>query len=268
MSARHVVTALALCLVAAGTVQARQTSGDAELKQLVRYCPISLERMLPGQYYFCAGASQFGQGHGRAARARMEDAARWASKPAQYVLGVMYINGDYGLHDPAMGVAWLALASERHDKAYESTFIAEYSKLSVEQRRQADADWLELRADYSDAVAGKRAQRRFDVGMRDIREAEFFGGSIFLDGITPPSGFADGSFEGGGGVVPSRVGTQRAFGLSRSMEKVGQDYFHGMVGTVTVGEVENPVPLGQVAAAPPPSRPQMIPADREPRPNF
>jgi hypothetical protein len=253
MSARRMVVALALCLAAAGSVQARDTSGDAQLKKIVLYCPLSLERMLPGQYYFCAGATQFGLGHGRAARARMEDAAHWASKPAQYVLGVMYINGDYGMRDPARGVAWLALASERHDKAYESTFIAEYSKLTAEQRAQADADWRELRDEYSDAVAGKRAQRRFDLGMHDIREAEFFGGTIFLDGITPPSGFADGLFNGAGGTgVPSRVGGQRAFGLTRALEKVGQDYFHGMVGTVTVGEVENPVPLGQVAAAPPP----------------
>ncbi|UPG93924.1 SEL1-like repeat protein [Luteibacter aegosomatissinici] len=256
MSIRRMAATAALFLLA-GTAAAAQAPATASadptgaLKGVATYCPPVVETVLPGEYYFCAGSQAFARGDTQAAMRRMQDAARWASKPAQYVLGLMYLNGDNGVRDPAKGVAWLALSAERHDPVYEKAFLVEFSKLNVEQRKQANAYWRDLKKDYADNVAGRRAERRFNAGMKDMRDADFAGNDVFLDGISPPQGGEAGTYEGGGENHGSRVGGgQRAFAFIRKMDKMRDDYFHGMEGHVTVGEVTYGGTVGELAAAP------------------
>ncbi|UPG89529.1 hypothetical protein L2Y96_19345 [Luteibacter aegosomaticola] len=251
MMATAALIFLAGSAAAAAAPASPNESSDA-LKGAPAYCPPVMETFLPGQYYFCAGSQAFARGDKQAAAARMQDAARWASKPAQYVLGLMYLNGDTGVRDPARGVAWLALSAERHDAVFERAFLVEFAKLNTEQRAQANAYWRDMKKDYADNVAGRRAERRYDAGMKDMKDADFAGNDVFLDGITSPQGGEAGTYEGGGGVHSSRVGGgQRAFAFIKKMDKMRDDYFHGMEGHVTVGAVTYAGTVGQLAEAPP-----------------
>jgi hypothetical protein len=247
--------ALVLLCAATGVVSAKDaasTSSDpkAELRKTIQGCAQGLERLLPGDYYFCAAARDMGRGHNASSRERLRDAAHWANKPAQFALGLMYFNGDEGPSNRPLGLAWLALADERHDPRFEGAFVQAYTQATPAERAQANTYWLSLKEDYSDAVAGQRARRRYNNEMRDIVAASMFGGSVFIDGITPPDGPGFGQFNNG---ESSRVSGSHGFAAFRTLNKAGDEFFRGMAGTVTVGEVTptNLVPIGQVVAQTP-----------------
>jgi hypothetical protein len=251
MNAIRILTFAALCAVtgiASAATDAASENAKAEIRKTIQGCAQGLERVIPGDYYFCAAARDIGRGHNVMGRERLRDAAYWASKPAQYVLGLMYFNGDEGPSNRPLGIAWLALAAERHDPRFEPTFVEAYKRASPEERAQANDYWLKLRDDYADTVAGQRAHRRFLAEMRNITAATMFGGDIYIDGITPPEGPAQGTFNSG----DARISSQHDFAFTKKLEKTGDDYFRGMVGTVTVGEPENLVTIGSVVKQPAP----------------
>lgn len=200
-------------------------------------CPGGLERFLPGDYYFCSAARYYWSGYPGLARESLKEAAAWASKPAQYALGIMYFNGDHADRNRPLGLAWLALAAERHDPSYEPAFISAYKEVTPDEMRQADAYWAQLKAKYADDVAAKRAETRFDRAYRDVAWAANFGGSVFIDGLTVP----DNSI-----TNISRVGLQSGFSLGRFLQAQKSNYFQGYNSRVFVGE-EQLVPISQVA---------------------
>jgi hypothetical protein len=250
----HVAALALLCAVTgvASASDAATSASDAkaQIRKTIQGCAQGLERLLPGDYYFCAAARDLSHGHNSLSRERLRDAAHWASKPAQYALGLMYFNGDEGPSNRPLGIAWLALADERHDPRFEGSFIKAYAQATPAERAQANEYWLQLKEDYSDAVAGQRARRRYTNEMRNIEAASMFGGSVFIDGITPPNGPGFGEFNNG---ETSRVSGQTGFAVNRTLNKAGEEFFRGMAGTVTVGEVTpvNLVPIGQVVAETP-----------------
>ncbi|WP_369930956.1 hypothetical protein [Xanthomonas sp. NCPPB 2632] len=236
-----------LATFAMGSAVADTVAEPADPRALLRkvnaYCPGGIQRILPGEYYFCAAARDFGYGHNSRARERLRDAAYWANKPAQYVLGLMYYNGDEGPANRPLGVAWLALASERHDPRFEPAFAKAYLELSPTEKAQADAYWADLRPKYADATAGSRAHRIYLSEMRNLEAAAMFGGSIFLDGLTPPNSDAVGMYNNGDG---SRVGGgAHGFSMEGLIARTGEDYFRGLNGSVTVGDPQM-VQLGSV----------------------
>ncbi|MET0934622.1 MAG: SEL1-like repeat protein [Luteibacter sp.] len=259
MKTVRIVTLAVFCAlagVASASDDVASANAKAEIRKTIQGCAQGLERLLPGDYYFCAAARDIGYGHDSRGRERLRDAAHWASKPAQYVLGLMYFNGDEGPANRPLGIAWLALAAERHDPRFEPSFVEAYQRASPAEREQANAYWQELKEDFADTTAGVRARRRYLAEMRNIEAASMFGGDVFIDGITPPSGpAADGVFNGPGGGVGNRTSSQHGFAVTRTFQKAGDTFFRGMVGTVTVGEVQgNLIPIGQtVARAPVPT---------------
>lgn len=210
---------------------------DAVAKSLLP-CPGGLERFLPGDYYFCSAARNYWSGHPGLTRESLKDAAAWASKPAQYALGIMYFNGDHAEQNRPLGLAWLALAAERHDPSYEPALISAYKAVTPEEMQQANAYWMQLKAKYADDVAARRAEVRFDRAYREIAWAVNFGGSVFIDGITMPDSFAD-----------NRVGLQSGFSLGRFLQLQKSVYFQGYGSRVFVGEAQL-VPIAEVAARP------------------
>jgi len=200
-------------------------------------CPGGLERFLPGDYYFCSAARNYWSGNEGLAREGLKNAAAWASKPAQYALGVMYFNGDHAQKNRPLGLAWLALAAERHDPAYEPAFISAYQQVTPDERAQANAYWKDMKAKYSDDVAAPRAERRFDREYQQIAWATNFGGSVFIDGVTIPYGFG----------FPDDGPLQSGFSLGRILQTQKAMYFYGYNSHVFVGEAQL-VPIGSVAA--------------------
>lgn len=226
------VVSLALSCLAAGTVSAQadaalsDDAAKAELHQIAPSCPLGLERLLPGEYYFCAAAREMGNGHESLSHDRLRDAAGWASKPAQYVLGLMYYHGDEGTPDRPLGIAWLALAAERHEPRFETAFATAYAKASPEEREKANAYWLKLRDKYSDRVAGRRAKARFQSEMHSLYAMAENGGTIEITGMGPMN--------------------QLAF--TQKMNDKSDEFFRGLDGTVTVGEGQMSLePIGKLA---------------------
>jgi TPR repeat protein len=202
-------------------------------------CPGGLERFLPGDYYFCSAARSYWSGHDGLARESLLNAASWASKPAQYALGVMYFNGDHAEKNRPLGLAWLALAAERHDPAYEPAFVSAYKQVTPEELAQANAYWKDMKTKYADAVAAPRAERRFDREYQQIAWAVNFGGSIFIDGVTLPYGYAG---------IPGGAPLQSGFSLGRMLQTQKAMYFYGYDSHVFVGDAEL-VPISQVTTA-------------------
>ena len=75
-------------------------------------CISGMEKFLPANYYYCVAAQSYGAGHYEQAQRLFRQAAAWASKPAQYVLGVMALQGDHQSIDRPLALAWFALAAE------------------------------------------------------------------------------------------------------------------------------------------------------------
>ncbi|WP_052698003.1 SEL1-like repeat protein [Luteibacter yeojuensis] len=158
---------------------------EVTVAHILQGCPGGLERLLPGEYYFCEGASNYWAGSYGLARTNLVDAARWADKDAQFVLGLFYFNGDHVPQDRPQGVAWLALAAERHRPDIEATFVEAYRMLTPAEKKQADAWWMQMKPLYSDAIAAPRAEKRFDRGYRELQSASLFGGMMWISGLSP-----------------------------------------------------------------------------------
>jgi TPR repeat protein len=242
MKTLSVLTITAALGLAASASQAgtRPTPLPDQSKSTVAHalqpCPGGLERFLPGDYYFCSAAQNFWSGHPGLARESLKNAAQWASKPAQYALGIMYFNGDNAELNRPLGLAWLAIAAERHDPAYEPAFISAYQHVTPEELAQADGYWRELKETYADKVAAPRAERRFDREYRQIAWAVNFGGSVFIDGVTmPQSDIAN----------YQNMPLQSGFTLGRILQTQKAMYFYGYDSHVFVGDAEL-VPISQV----------------------
>ncbi|QDE40946.1 hypothetical protein FIV34_17865 [Luteibacter pinisoli] len=189
MSVQRIAALAALCLAAGGAFAGERPTPLPDQKrstvaEALQLCPTSLERFIPGEYYFCDAARDFWSGRDGSARESLKNAAAWASKPAQYALGVMYFNGDHAEKNRPLGLAWLALAAERHSPDYEPAFVDAYGKVSPQELAQANAYWQDLKKTYGDDVAATRAKNRFDRAYRDLAWAVDFGGSVFMDGVT------------------------------------------------------------------------------------
>jgi TPR repeat protein len=197
---------------------------EKEVAYMLQGCAYGLEHILPGDYYFCEAGSNYWAGRYSTARDALESAAHWASKPAQHALGIMYFNGDHSPKNRPLGVAWLALAAERHEPDYEQVFISAYQSLSPEERTQADAYWNAMKPKYGDAYAAARAQRRFDREMNQLETAANFGGTMYLSGLS--------------------AGPVQGVSLVRRLKNEGTNYFAGYKTHVWVGDARL-VPLGE-----------------------
>ncbi|UPG89527.1 hypothetical protein L2Y96_19335 [Luteibacter aegosomaticola] len=161
---------------------------EKDVADMLRGCAFGVERILPGDYYFCQAGSHYWAARFGMARDSLESAAHWASKPAQHALGIMYFNGDHAVQNRPLGVAWLALAAERHEPDYEGAFVAAYQLLTPEEHAQADAYWNTMKLEYADAYAAPRAQKRFDRELHQLETASLFGGDMYLSGVAPMRG--------------------------------------------------------------------------------
>lgn len=183
------------------------------------YCAGGLERILPGDYYGCRALYHLQREHYREAISMLKESAYWANKEAQHQLGLVYINGDMpGVStNLPLGIAWLALARERHQPEYERDYALAIARSTAAQQTQAAAIYLELRKRYGDAVAGKRATRRFNHEIADIDEAAN-GGVAWISGFGP---------------FPAR-----AYTLSRQLHAEAESAFGGLQGSVLVGPLQ------------------------------
>lgn len=197
-------------------------------------CAIGEERVLPGDYYYCLGQQNYGEQHYGYAKKFFTTAASWASKPAQYVLAIMALDGDHQPVNRPLALAWLALASERPESRFRPAYDAFNARVTADER-QAAAQWLaRLRPTYADATAAVRAEKRYAQGMATINRISATGGNYCMEGSTDladaPSGQPDPS------QCPPIQKTVSA------IDQTAAELFDGWSGHVSIG------PLQQVDA--------------------
>lgn len=155
---------------------------DADLA--AAHCVIGEERFLPGDYYYCLGGLTYGQhNYGESVRF-FTTAASWASKPAQYVLGVMALNGDHQPKNRALALAWIALAAERPDSRFKAPYDEVYKASTSAERRAADALLEKMRPIYADATAAVRAEERYAEGMKWLSRMNNGGNQYCMEGMS------------------------------------------------------------------------------------
>ena len=115
----------------------------------------------PGEYFFYLGALANQKHDYEHAIAMYKVAASWAYKPAEYNLGVMYLNGHGSPVDLPRAMAWFALAAERNETQYVYAKQLLYAHMTPEQFEQANVIWRELLPTYGDATALVRAKARW-----------------------------------------------------------------------------------------------------------
>lgn len=125
-----------------------------------------LDDARPGEYYFDLGAQAAKKGDYTHAIAMYKVAASWAYKPAEYNLGVMYLNGQGAPADLPQAMAWMALAAERDDPQYLHARQLVYAHLTPEQFAKANEIWRGLLPTYGDETALTRAKARW----REVRQ--------------------------------------------------------------------------------------------------
>ena len=151
-------------------------------------CAIGEERFLPGDYFYCLATTQtYGQQHYAYAQKFFTEAAGWASKPAQYVLGIMALDGDHQPVNRPLAVAWLALASERPQSVYAVAYKSAYASATAAERQAAEKLLATMRRTYADATAAVRAEKRYTDSMATLVRLNAGGRSYCMEGLVDDS---------------------------------------------------------------------------------
>lgn len=89
-------------------------------------------------------------------------------KYAQYLLGVMHLNGQGVPRDPALGVAWLRLATERNNARLVAAYKDAAATLDDAQLARSDLLFEELKDEYGDRIVLARLVRK---DMRELNRS-------------------------------------------------------------------------------------------------
>lgn len=205
----------------ASTAPAPAVASDSDLAQT--RCISGEEKFLPADFYYCLGTQSYGQKQYSAAKRFFTSAASWSSKPAQYVLGVMALNGDHQRPDRALALAWFSLAAERPNSRFAAAYNDLLKQTTPREHENALALLAKMRPVYGDATAATRAQARYESGMALLKNQETYcmAGIQQLgdDPIDPQS------------CPPVQLVVAR-------IDKVAETVFDGWQGHVTVGALQ------------------------------
>lgn len=197
-------------------------------------CAIGMEKFLPGDYFYCLGAQNYGSQHTQEAQRFFREAASWASKPAQYVLGIMALNGDHQPMDRPLAFAWFTLAAERGTPRFVQPRDQLKATLKPDEVRRADAYLADMRRTYADAVAAPRAETRYHDGMAMLKDHA--GSSYCMAGSQDFRDLATGK------APPSCPPTQT---VVQFVDKQANNVFEDWTGHVTVGPLQALPPASQ-----------------------
>lgn len=163
----------------------------------------------PGAKFFAYGVAALKQGDLKHAVDMFKVSASWAYKPAEYNLGVIYFQGEYGAQkNRPLGAAWMVLAAERGDSMYVKARDMMISALSESEFARTDELWGQLRQTYGDDVALRRAKAQWARAKYSKTGSHIGGVSGELHvGVTPARGaFATAATNDGGAAPIQRHG--------------------------------------------------------------
>lgn len=170
----------------------------------------------PGTYFFHKGCDYFSRGKTETGIAMWKVAASWGQKTAQYDLGIAWFKGNGVAVDRPRGLAWLALAAERHDPQFEESLAAAWQQSTPDEHDRANAIWRDLRGIYADAVALRRAHRRYEDQRRHITGTRTGSDAGNLVVITP-----EGRMDGSVYLASMRARADSYFGITTGNVRIG-----------------------------------------------
>lgn len=235
---------LALCLVTAPQAHDASKPAPTDEQLASTRCIIGLEKFLPADYYYCLASQSYGEKNYGEAQKFFHTAAAWASKPAQYVLGVMALDGDHQPVDRPLALAWMALAAERHTERFSQAYAALRAHLSAQDRATSDKLLQGLRPTYADATAAVRAETRYHDGMH-LLQGKGLGSSYCMQGMFDTADLAG-----------STIGPDQAMRcppttvVAEQVDKKAADVFEDWHGHVTVEPLQ-PVQMKNGQPVPP-----------------
>ncbi|NII09719.1 hypothetical protein HBF24_03365 [Oleiagrimonas sp. C23AA] len=235
-----VLSALCVTGISPAFAQPNIHTNEMELSNLhaPSHCMAGLETILPGAYYSCEAKRDLKQGHTRRAVSRLREAAYWGDKPAQYLLGVANYNGELGLPaDKAKGLVWLGLAAERDQHPYMEHFAAARARASASEVASANALWKQMYHRYGDKYAARRAQRKYEQYIEQVRNAEASGGTAIVRGASPPSIMGDAGLGGANSLAMNVGGASGAFSIDQLIRRQARTEFSGLEPHVTIGTI-------------------------------
>ncbi|HEY9130148.1 MAG TPA: hypothetical protein VIM98_00210 [Dyella sp.] len=226
------VLALALLLPLGAAAQETSTASAAEIptdKDLANTrCIIGEEKFLPSDYYYCLAAQSYGQKKYRYAVQFFKDAAGWGSKQAQYVLGVMALNGDHQPVDRALALAWLSLAAERPGSRFAGPYNEVLKQSTPRERDAAKALLAKMAPVYADATAAARAEARYTGGLALLRNSTYY----CMAGMWEPGREPSVDNASDGSSCP------HVEVLAAQLDKTAAEVFEGWQGHVAVGALQ------------------------------
>lgn len=83
-----------------------------------------------------------------------------------------------------LGLAWLGLATERHNPYIVATFKSAWDKASPQERRQAQVLWKNLLPNYGDKRAARRAELRYEHDRMELVRDAAYGATVCIAGLT------------------------------------------------------------------------------------
>jgi len=219
---------LAFGLIGATRAQAVDQPPPTDKQLADTRCIIGLEKFLPADYYYCLASQSYGEKNYGEAQKFFHTAASWASKPAQYVLGVMALNGDHQPVNRPLALAWLALAAERHTERFNQAYVELRAHLSPRERAESEKLLHDLQPTYADATAATRAEARYHDGMQMLR-SKGIGSSYCMQGMFDAAQLA------GSTIGPDQaMACPQTTTLAVQIDKKAADVFEDWRGHVTV----------------------------------
>jgi hypothetical protein len=190
-------------------------------------CAIGEERFLPGDYFYCLATQIYGEQRYAYAQKFFTEAAGWASKPAQYVLGIMALDGDHQPVNRPLAIAWLALASERPQSEYTVAYKSAYASATAAERRAAEKLLATMRPTYADATAAVRAEKRYTDGMATLARLNAGERSYCMEGLVDASDPQ---------IAPMQCPSMQT--TVNAIDKQAASVFDGWSGHVSVGALQ------------------------------
>ncbi|WP_146742364.1 sel1 repeat family protein [Oleiagrimonas sp. MCCC 1A03011] len=247
------VSILSACLLAAASASlatpAKHSALDAGLnKQTTERterlpCIDDLFEFFPGYTAYCHGMNKWHAGRYQQGLDDLKRSAGWASKNAQYALGLIYFNGHHVPTDRARGLAWLLLSAERQTpRLFKNVAAVAFKVASPQQRAQAMKLYRQLLPRYGDAFAAHRARMRYTHAMqRAIGSwAGDAGTRVCIAGLTPMGVAAHPPQSGGDGVPGTEGSCPPTLIVKAKLQKASDRYFKGLLpeGHVDVGPLK------------------------------
>jgi hypothetical protein len=210
-----------------------------------------------------AGMQRYAKGHYKAAMPYLLYGARFADKPSQLAIGLMYVNGLGVAKNLPTGCAWLDLAAERKYSRFVATYQVNCAKLTPAQHQQMEGELAKLLPEFGDKVAKQRmaTQLRLAYSSRTGSHigfdagAQVHGGTDMTFGATVVAGSAERNCNNevayaGGLALPTKGCTGSGYWSRDYWDP--DTYFKKRDaqwrGTVTVGEVETVGTPGKAAS--------------------